>query len=225
MKSKINFQIYQIIPGILFSVIFALAGCGGSDSVVRQLDIAESLMESRPDSALIILDSLQASDLNGKSEKVRYALLKSMAIDKSYIDTTTFDVLQPAIDYYIENGIPDEKLRTYYYQGRIYQNRNERDSALRSFIRGLDIADECNDSLTIARMLVAQAAGYVDFYDFNASSENYLRAAEIYRSKSLHYLEFDCLTSALDCMIILNKKERSDSIIKVLDKFHPLDET
>ena len=33
-----------------------------------------------------------------------------MAIDKTYIDTTTFDVLQPAIDYYLENGTPEKNL-------------------------------------------------------------------------------------------------------------------
>ena len=53
---------------------------------------------------------------------------------------------------------------SYYYQGRIYQNMNEQDRALRSFMRGLDIADACKDSLTIARMLVAQAAVYMGLW-------------------------------------------------------------
>ena len=36
----------------------------------------------------------------------------SMALDKNYIDTTTFDIIQPAIDYYLSKGNADEKLRT-----------------------------------------------------------------------------------------------------------------
>ena len=148
-----------MVPVVLFSVILSLSGCGGS-YVNARLDITESLMESRPDSALAILDSINPSGLNGKSRKARYALLRSMALDKNYVDTTTFDVLQPAIDYYLESGTPDEKLHTYYYQGRIYQNRNERDSALHSFMRGLDLAKDCKDSLTIARMLVVLGGLY-----------------------------------------------------------------
>ena len=210
---------------MLVSAILSIAGCKDGSSVSRQLDAAESLMEVRPDSSLIILDSIQSSDLHEESLKARYALLKSMALDKNCIDTTTFDILQPAIDYYLESGTPDEKLRTYYYQGRIFQTRNERDSALRSFMRGLDIANACKDSLTIARMLVAQAAVYVDYYDFNASSECYLRAADIYRNKHNTAYEFDCLTSALNCMNILNDKERGDSLINILDEFDSVDES
>lgn len=224
MKAIVESFLCRMIPVVLFSVILSLSGCGGS-YVNGRLDIAESLMESRPDSALAVLDSINPSDLNGKSRKARYALLRSMALDKNYVDTTTFDVLQPAIDYYLNEGTPDEKLRTYYYQGRIYQNRNERDSALHSFMRGLDIANECQDSLTIARMLVVQGGLYKDFYDYVGSSENYLKAANIYRAKSLDYLEFDCLTSALNGMNILNNKERADSIIKILNRFDKLDKT
>ena len=224
MKRNIDLHIWRILPILLISSILSIAGCRDASSVSRRLDAADSLMELRPGSSLIILDSIRTSDLNERGLKARYALLKSMALDKNYVDTTTFDVLQPAIDYYLKNGTPDEKLRTYYYQGRIYQNMNEQDSALRSFMRGLDIADACKDSLTIARMLVAQAAVYVGFYDFNASSECYLRAAAIWGSKHNKPYEFDCLTSALDGMNILSDKERADSLIKVLNGFGPMDE-
>lgn len=48
----------------------------------------------------------------------------SMALDKNYIDTADLAVISPAIEYYIREGIgtPDERLRTHFYEGRIYQN-------------------------------------------------------------------------------------------------------
>lgn len=123
MNINANFQIGRIVPLLVISLIIAVAGCGGSQGISDSLDIAERIIEDRPDSALIVINSIDTSDLKKKSQKARYALLKSMALDKNYVDTTTFDILQPAIDYYLEKGTPDEKLRTYYYQGRIYQNR------------------------------------------------------------------------------------------------------
>lgn len=144
------------------------------------MDAAEVLMETRPDSALSIINYIDVSALSTKSQKARYALLKSMALDKNYIDTTNFDVLQPAIDYYLKNGSPDEKLRTRYYQGRIYSNRNERDSALHAFIKGIDNAHGSHDSLTIARTRVALGLLYRTFYDIDSYSHNYLNAAHIY---------------------------------------------
>ena len=63
-------------------------------------------MDAKPDSALVVLENIPSSSVKGKEAAARYALLKSIALDKNYIDTTTFDVLQPAIDYYVKNGTP-----------------------------------------------------------------------------------------------------------------------
>ena len=88
----------------LFIVILLLSGINGimSCSGSREnevFDTAESLMETHPDSALSILKGVDKSQLHSKAARARYALLMSMALDKNVIDTTTFDVLQPAIDY------------------------------------------------------------------------------------------------------------------------------
>jgi hypothetical protein len=109
-------------------MLLLLACCIASCSNHKQqetLNRAESLMEAHPDSALTLLRGIEKSELGSKEEQARYALLMSMALDKNYIDTTSFDVLQPAIDYFLKNGDPTEKLRTYYYQGRIFQNKKK----------------------------------------------------------------------------------------------------
>ena len=105
---------------VLLLILLSTAGCNRRSSVDEKMDLADSLMMSKPDSALVVLENIPASSVKGKEAAARYALLKSIALDKNCIDTTTFDVLQPAIDYYIKNGSPNEQLRTYYYQGRIY---------------------------------------------------------------------------------------------------------
>lgn len=226
MNSIKAYQLSGIIPIILFVIFVSVAGCNhNSEFVQANLETAEQLMESDPDSALCILNFIDTSSIKSKSQKAKFALLMSMALDKNYIDTTSFDVLQPAIDYYLEKGTPDERLRTYYYQGRIYQNRNDRDSAIYAFMKALDISKNCKDSLIIARTLVAQGILYGSFYDFESYADNYLRAASIYRKKHLKYYEFDCLLNALDAMIILENKEQSDEIFQSLFTFKNLNES
>jgi len=61
--------------------------------------------------------------LYGNEDTARYSLLNAMAIDKNYIDTTSLEIIAPARDYYPKYGTPTEALRTFYYLGRIYQNR------------------------------------------------------------------------------------------------------
>ena len=103
-----------------------------------------------------------------------------MALDKNSIDTTTFDILQPAIDYYIKHGTPDEQLRTYYYQGRIYQNQGDDDSAMCSFMNGSDLGENITDSLLLAHTLVAQGTLYFKQYKTDEFIHNNEEAARLY---------------------------------------------
>lgn len=147
--------------------ILSLCHCGSRNSEqFTQMDLAENLMEQFPDSSLTILASIDSESLQSNAERARYALLMSKALDKNYIDTTTFDVLQPAIDYYLEKGTPDEKLNTYFYQGRIYQNAGDKSKALLSFSKAIDLSPQISDSLTLARSYVSQAIIYKNLYDF-----------------------------------------------------------
>ena len=190
--------------------------CSGSREN-EVFDTAESLMETHPDSALSILKGVDKSQLHSKAARARYALLMSMALDKNVIDTTTFDVLQPAIDYYLKKGSPDEKLRTYYYQGRIFQNKGDKDNALKSFIKGLDEASQSKDSLCIARTLVAQGGLYKEFHDLDDYMHNYMEAAKIYREYSYKPQEFNSLLNALNGAILLEDESRTDSLLNLFD--------
>lgn len=214
------------VIAILATVLLTITGCSRPDSPDRfdgRLDLADNLMESRPDSALTVLSSIDTTNLADDGEKARYALLMSMALDKNYIDTTNFDILQPAIDYYPTHGTPDEKLRTFYYQGRIYQNKGDRNNALRSFNKCIEISSNCNDSLCIARTLVARGAQFFDFSDYRNYINCHLRAAKIYKNLSRKWHEFDCLLNALNGYNSLKDKARADSILHICEQFHDLD--
>ena len=205
------------------SAAFLIFSCSRSP-LQEELDLAETRMETRPDSALSILNGIDKRALNSNKDRARYALLMSMALDKNYIDTTSFDILQPAIDYYLEKGTPDEKLRTYYYQGRIFQNQGDRDNALNSFIKGIDVSVKSNDSLSIARTLVAQGSLYYEFYDFDSYTDCHLRAAKIYKLLSRNWNEFDCLLNALNGAIASGNNGRSDSLLSLCHEFRNLDD-
>lgn len=209
-------------PHKVIIILVALTGCWlyscTNRKTTESLDRAESLIESTPDSALTILTGIDRRQLAGEEQRARYALLMSMALDKNYIDTTAFDVLQPAIDYYLYHGTPDEKLRTYYYHGRIYQNAGHRDSALNCFTRAIDISPQCRDSLVIARALVAQGRLYYDSYDCISYKENYIKAANIYNKLSYKESELDCLINAFNGCILTNDRFQADSLLQILQK-------
>ena len=152
---------------MLLIVLLALSGCNRYKDINEKMNLAENLMANKPDSALAILNGIKTSDLNDNEISARFALLKSMALDKNFIDTTTFDVLQPAIDYYLLHGNADEKLQTLYYQGRIFQNQGDDDAAMRSFMDVCDLTEKLTDSLLLAHTFVAQGTLYFKQYKIN----------------------------------------------------------
>lgn len=218
-------QIYKR-PLLLMLVAFIVASvavsCGSNPEIDRQLTKAEEIMEQHPDSAYMLLNGIDKETLSTKKEKARYALLMSMALDRNYIETTSFDVIQPAIDYYLKSGNPNEQLRTYYYQGRIFQNKKDLDNALNSFVKGINNSLNCTDSLTLIRTLVAQAYLYYEFYDFDSYTNANLRAATICKKLSHKNYEFQCLLNALNGAIVLENKNLADSLINLCNSFESL---
>lgn len=147
----------------------------------------------------------------------------STALDKNYIDTTGFAVLQPAMDYYLKKGTAEEKLKTYYYQGVIYNNRGDIEKALESFSKALLHYDNNDKSATAARLLVANGILHADLYDFKIATESYLRAATIYEHLSREDMRLDCLLNALNGSIVNNDKDLADSLMSVCEKIESPD--
>lgn len=200
---------------LLLMAIVVFAACDRNTPILEQMDMAENLMNTKPDSALTLLKDIPVTNIKGKEIAARYALLKSMALDKNYIDTTTFDVLQPAIDYYLKKGSPDEKLRTYYYQGRIYQNQGDDDSAMQSFLNAIELRQKVTDSLILAHTFVAQGTLYFKQYKTNEFIRNNLEAAKLYGVIGRDIFEIKSYTNALDGYIILNNKSAADSLLSI----------
>lgn len=209
-------RIGHFINIILLSLaVLTIGSCDRHGTAWNEMDKAENLMDAKPDSALVVLENIPSSSVKGKEAAARYALLKSIALDKNYIDTTNFDVLQPAIDYYIKNGKPDEKLRTYYYQGRIYQNQGDDDSAMRSFMNGCDLRHGVTDSLLLAHTLVAQGTLYLKQYKINDFVHYNMEAAKLYKTIGKDILAIKSYTNALDGYVMQNNKPAADSLMSI----------
>lgn len=200
---------------MLLIVLLALSGCNRYKDINEKMNLAENLMANKPDSALAILNGIKISDLNDNEISARFALLKSMALDKNFIDTTTFDVLQPAIDYYLLHGNADEKLQTLYYQGRIFQNQGDDDAAMRSFMDACDLTEKLTDSLLLAHTFVAQGTLYFKQYKINEFIHNNLKAAELYGVVGRTLLEIKSYTNALDGYTMTNNKAAADSLMSI----------
>ena len=84
-------------------MLCAVASCNTRTEYWNTLSQVESFIEESPDSALFILEQTDSKP-STKEEKAKHALILSMALDKNLVDKTDFEILQPAIDFYKDNG-------------------------------------------------------------------------------------------------------------------------
>lgn len=110
---------------------------------MQTLSDVSSYIESRPDSALAVIRSMP--HLTSRKAEAKKALLHSMALDKCYIDTTNVDVISPAVIYYRKHGTPEQKLKSLYYEGRIYSNAGRYSDAIFSYTEALSFLDQVDN--------------------------------------------------------------------------------
>ena len=181
----------------LFTILvlgLCLVACNRHSEHWTTITDMERIIEERPDSVFNVLQSIDTDELVGDEERAKHALLLSMALDKNFVDKTDFEVLQPAIDYYEDNGSATDKLRMYYYQGRIYQNAGNDAAAMEAFVNAISEGDESNDILTKARLCVAQGNIYYTLMKWEKVYEVNLKAAD-------YFFQADKINSFINCTL------------------------
>ena len=199
---------------ILFLVL-CLASCNSHSEHWNTLSQVESYLEERPDSALVVLEQIDISELSGKEEKAKHALLYSMALDKNFVDKTDFEVLQPAIDYYEDNGSETDKLRTYYYQGRIYENQNEHDKAMQCFVLALSEGQSSDDILTKARILYTQGKLYSTIFEWDKCIRTYDEAGNLFKQAGKIDSHINCIACIINVYTITENFEQAEHLIEL----------
>ena len=194
---------------ITLIVLLSLASCTKHSEYWETLTQMETIIEQRPDSVLNVLQATDIDKLIGDEERAKHALLYSMALDKNYIDKTDFEVLQPAIDYYEDNGSATDKLRTYFYQGRIYQNAGNDALAMECFVKAISEGSESDDILTKARIYFNRGSIYYSLYEWDSFIETNKTAASYFKQAGRHHSYAHCLILIVNGYTLKNEPENA----------------
>ena len=113
--------------------------------VQRQMNEIDYNLNDAPERALAEIQGIKESQLTRRKDLAYYALLKSAALDKNYIDVTSDSLINIAVDYYSGRSCSSKRMRSLYYQGLIRANAQRYSSAISSFEAAkndaLDIGD------------------------------------------------------------------------------------
>ena len=170
-------KIYRFIIVLFATIIFS--SCENA-TINEQMDNAERLMNEKPDSALIILKSLDKSNSLSEVQNARYALLYSQALDKNYIDETNDSLINIAVEYYNENGTAKEKFLSLYYQGRIYYNAQNYAKSILAYTKAEQLIDEFEDDFIKGLLYTQLGFIYEKYYDYSKALNSYQLSYQYY---------------------------------------------
>lgn len=124
-------------------VVLLLAACTDTLTLSR-LERAQRVMDSRPDSALAILDSINPDSLTSTEHKARYAVLAAQASFKNKIIPTDDSLLRIAVDYYKGRGDSAE-MKALFYMGNVRYYRGFYASAIVPAMHARELAIKLGD--------------------------------------------------------------------------------
>ncbi len=173
---------------LLLAAAFFCIACTSSD-VYKSLNDVESYIMAHPDSALVVLDSMDRSMLSSEKSKAHHALLHAMALDKNFIDVSDDSIARVAVDYYSKRGSDRHYARSLYYLGIAYYYQGAYDKAILEFTKAEEVAKGC-DSLYWGMTKSVQAGAYDQTYnnkeELNCLKEAYRIYEGILDSYKLH---------------------------------------
>jgi len=161
---------------LLFILSIVFFSCNkNNDNATIVLSEVSSMMEQNHEMAYNLLDSLDQTDLT-RHQFAKYCLLKSMALDKMYVDLTTDSLIGPAVKYYSRHGKADDRLKSIFYSARILENSGKKDYALEQLLKGEPIISKCEDHLFVGRYYVKLGDLYASRFEWEKALESTLNA-------------------------------------------------
>ena len=118
---------------MMLSVILIIFSCRTRQE--KEIHDVWEYLRERPDSALAVLDNYSLSTFSDRRSRAEFALLKSIALDKNYIDLKSDSLIRTALNYYEKKGSAREKMLCWYYLGRVQVNCRDFNNAIVSASR------------------------------------------------------------------------------------------
>lgn len=161
-------------------LLLCLVACGGVSDPPLLVE-AESCMNERPDSALLLLKSItQLNDLP-KEQHPLWCLLYTQAQDKNCIEHTSDSLIQVAVKHYEKSDKKDRRMQAYYYCGRVYQDLNRTLQAQEYYLKAYNQGKDLNEHSLMGRL----CANLGTLYTF----QKLYRPALDFQKKAADYFE------------------------------------
>lgn len=171
---------------LLFLLITFFTSCRNESTESQLINDAEALLEMKPDSAYLLLDSITMADNLSDKLLARWCMLYGKAADKVHEDMPYVSQLLRARTWYEKYGTPYEQAQIGLFLGRSYVEDREYMKAMDAYAQALDIAEKAKEY---------NVAGYISSY-----------MGDLYANKGLFKETLNKYNQAANCFLKAGNK-------------------
>lgn len=160
--------------------IFLWISCGSDKDVKDILSKSDALLQSNPDSAFTLLESVEELDVLSDETFAAWCLANANVRDVLRKESLSIDYMLRAFNYFKDKGQINEQARIGMFLGHAYKAAQQRDKAMNIYLVALDLADRSQDY---------NLAGYINTYlaDLYKAEEKYSLAKDKYKEASVYF--------------------------------------
>ncbi len=183
--------------GYFKSILFIiLVFCVFSCSLVpNELKIAEELIETRPDSALSILQDLSPEKYASDENRALYEMLLVSALDKNMLPLQPDSLLDYSIQYYELHPVKDNLATCYFYKGRMLKYGFHYEEAMRFYLKAADIMKEKENESLSARIMFDMGDIFLYQHEFPNARQKYQSAYNLFIKNDMQTFAYNTLVN------------------------------
>jgi len=174
MKYRLQIQISTSNQILLYSIgkfflILSFCLVSSCSLVPNELKLAEKLMETKPDSALHILQNLPPNHYSSESNRALYGLLLFQVLDKLDRPLQPDSLIDFSINFYSNQNDRPHLAQSYYYKARAKKKKQRYEDAANLYIVVIDLLKSTDNDLLLGRV-------YLDIGDICSIQHDYKEA-------------------------------------------------
>lgn len=204
---------------LVAAVISAVTGCSRDSRAVATLDLADSLLSTRPDSSLTLVTSIDTSALSSPAARARWALTYTIARDKNFVDETDDSLISAAARYFAQKNDTRRAMLAGYYLSLVQFNARNYTSSAVSGLRALKYGEELRDSFWLGRICDLMSRINHNTYNMPETERWINRAVEMFKASHNTNFYFESKINQAICYTNLDDYTRA---VAILDSIKPL---
>lgn len=178
-----SFQILFCSIGKLFLILsFCLASSCSVEP--NELKLVEKLIQTKPDSALYILQNLPPNHYSSESKRALYGLLLFQTLDKLDKPMQPDSLIDFSIDYFLAMHNNLQLAKAYFFKGRMLRRIQKYDTATQMFLNALDCLNNYEDFYLLGGIysnlgdIISMQGGNKESLNYFAKSIAYFKRAD-----------------------------------------------